>query len=271
MRFLSAILLTVAALSCGGSEPSGLLSNGGTGGNPDPGPVIAPVKGFAKRSVSQSGIAFPYQVFAPQNYVATQKWPIVVALAGTEERGNDNEKQVAVGMGSLVRAQPTFPAVVVFPQIPSDATAAAIFDQAVFQQIADIVRDYNGDPDRVYLTGLSFGGTAGFSLLYNTPGKFAAFLAVSPGMCPRCISNASTLDQANSLVADKLKTLPVWLHWGDQDLSAAVASNRQLVADFKADGATALKYNEYAGQGHVIWDMVYATPAVWTWLFAQRR
>jgi predicted peptidase len=267
MRFLSSILLTVAALSCGGSEPT-IPSNGGT---PEPGPVIAPVKGFAKRSVTQGGIVFPYQVFAPENYVATQKWPIVVALAGTEERGSDNEKQVAVGLGPVVRAQSaTFPAVVVFPQVPSDGTILNVFDQAVIQQIDDIVRDYNGDPGRIYLTGLSFGGTEGFSLLYNTPGKFAGFLAISPGMCPRCI-NATTLDQANSLVADKLKTLPIWMHWGDQDVSAAVVSNRQLVADFKADGATALKYNEYAGQGHAIWDMVYATPAVWTWLFAQRR
>jgi predicted peptidase len=234
--------------------------------------VLAPVKGFAKRSVTNGGVAYPYQVFAPQNYVATQQWPIVVALAGTDERGSDNEKQVAVGLGPVVRAQAaTFPAVVVFPQVPLDPALLGAFEQAVFQQIADVVRDYNGDPARIYLTGLSFGGTEGFSLLYNTPGTFAGFLAVSPGMCPRCISNASTLDQANSLVANKLKSLPVWMHWGDQDVADAVASNRQLVADFKADGAAALKYNEYAGQGHAIWDMVYATPAVWTWLFAQRR
>src|SRR5215218_1201392 len=133
MRFLSSILLTLAALSCGGAEPT-IPSTGVT---PEPGPVIAPVKGFAKRSVTQSGIAFPYQVFAPQNYVATQKWPVIVALAGTEERGNDNEKQVAVGLGPVVRAQSaTFPAVVIFPQIPSssNAAASALFEQAALQE-----------------------------------------------------------------------------------------------------------------------------------------
>jgi predicted peptidase len=234
--------------------------------------LAVPVVGFAKRSVTQGGFVFPYQVFAPQNYVRTQKWPIVVALAGTGERGNDNERQVDVGVGLVVRAQSaTFPAVVIFPQIPSDGSAETVFNQAVVQAIDDVVRDYNGDPDRVYLTGLSFGGTEGFSLLYNTPGRFAAFLTIAPGLCPRCISNGATLDQAERLVAEKLKALPIWIHQGDQDVSSAVAANRQLVADFRAVGSQSLKYTEYPGLGHTIWDMVYTTPAVWDWLFAQRR
>jgi predicted peptidase len=266
MRFFPAILATVAALSCGGSEPTGSTTP------PAPGPVVAPAAGFVKRSTTQGSYVFPYQVFAPQNYTAAQRWPIVVALAGTAERGSDNEKQVDVGVGLVVRAQSaTFPAVVIFPQVPSDVSATAVFEQAVFQAIDDVVRDYNGDPDRIYLTGLSFGGTEGFTLLYNTPGRFAAFLAIAPGLCPRCIDNASSLDQAELLVAQKLKALPIWLHQGDQDVSTAVAANRQLVADFKAAGSTSLKYSEYPGLGHTIWDMVYATPAVWTWLFAQRR
>ena len=267
MRFLSLILAGAVAVSCGGSDST---NPGGTT-TPSPGPVVPPAPGFVKRSATQGGYVFPYQVFAPDNYSATKKWPVVVALAGTAERGTDNEKQVAVGVGALVRAQPTFPAVVIFPQIPSDVTATDVFGQAVFQAINDVVRDYNGDPDRIYLTGLSFGGTEGFTLLYNNPGQFAAFLTIAPGLCPRCISSGATLDQANLLVADKLKTLPIWMHQGDQDVSAAVAANRQLVADFKAAGSTSLKYTEYPGLGHTIWDMVYATPAVWDWLFAQRR
>jgi predicted peptidase len=268
MRLLSGLFLLVGSLhGCGGAEPTTSSPFTGTPAEP----VVTPTLGFVKRSVTVDGVVFPYQVFAPQNFVGTRKWPIVVALAGTEERGNDNEKQVNVGLAPFVRTRAAdFPAVVIFPQIPSDAAASNIFDQAAFRQLDEVIRAYNGDPERIYLTGLSFGGTAGFSLLYHTPGRFAAFLAIAPGLCPRCISNGSTLREAELLVASKLKSVPVWIHMGDQDVATAVAANRELVADFKAAGSTSIRYTEYAGMGHVIWDMVYTTPSVWDWLFAQR-
>jgi len=31
------------------------------------------------------------------------------------------------------------------------------------------------------------------------------------------------------------------------------------------------KYTEYPDADHFIWDQVYSDPAVWEWLFAQKR
>jgi predicted peptidase len=31
------------------------------------------------------------------------------------------------------------------------------------------------------------------------------------------------------------------------------------------------RYTEYPGADHFIWDRVYADPALWDWLFEQRR
>ena len=31
------------------------------------------------------------------------------------------------------------------------------------------------------------------------------------------------------------------------------------------------KYTEFEGADHFIWDRVYANPATWEWLFAQKR
>jgi predicted peptidase len=268
MRIIGPLLLAVAVLNCGGDSASGPPPGGGGG------PVIPPVVGFSKRSEMQSGLAIPFQVWAPQNYTSSKKWPIVVALAGSVERGSDGDKQIGVGMGLLVRAQPNFPAVVVFPQIPSDETGRVAFDAAIYNIISDVLRDYNGDASRVYLTGLSYGGTESLNVLYSNSAPFAAFLAIAPGLCPRCIqggSESSTLDAAQALVAQRLKTFPIWIHQGDQDQNVPVTMTRALVQAFNTAGATSLKYTEYPGLGHTIWDQVYAKPDVWTWLFAQTR
>ena len=46
--------------------------------------------------------------------------------------------------------------------------------------------------------------------------------------------------------------------------------DRAVVAAFQAAGS-AIKYTEYAGLGHNVWDITYADPNVWTWLFAQHQ
>lgn len=263
MRVLGPLLFAVSVLSCGGDGGSTTGTPGGTG--------TPPAAGFSKRSESESGISIPYQVWAPQNFSASRQWPIVVALAGTGERGSDGDKQITVGMGPLVRSQPNFPAVVVFPQIPSDETGRAAFDQAIYKIVSDVIRDYNGDATRVYLTGLSYGGTESFTILYANSAPFAGFVGVSAGICSRCIQSGATLDQAQALVAQKLKTFPIWLFQGDQDTNIPVTMTRSLVDAFRTAGATtSFKYTEYAGAGHSIWDTVYGTQATWDWLFAQR-
>src|SRR5688500_7859248 len=59
-----------------------------------------------------------YRMLYPVNYTADKKYPLVVFLHGSGERGNDNEAQLTHGgklfADSAVRQQ--FPAIVVFPQ-----------------------------------------------------------------------------------------------------------------------------------------------------------
>lgn len=267
MRILGSLLIAVTVLSCGGEggSPSGTQPppGGGTG--------IPPVIGFSKRSESESGISIPYQVWAPQNYAATKQWPIIVALAGSVERGSDGDKPIGVGMGLMVRSNPNFPAVVVFPQIPSDETGRLAFDTGIFKIISDVIRDYNGDPSRVYLTGFSYGGTESFTILYENSAPFAAFIGVAPGVCKGCFPGNLTQDQAQALVAQKLKSFPIWIFQGDQDPNVPVTTTRALVQAFQNAGSTSLKYTEFPGLGHQIWDQVYATQSTWDWLFAQRR
>ena len=59
-----------------------------------------------------------YQVWVPSNYDASKKWPAILFLHGSGERGDDGDRQTVVGLGpALSKLDP--PAIVVFPQCPA--------------------------------------------------------------------------------------------------------------------------------------------------------
>ena len=45
---------------------------------------------FTPHSHTYNGTTLPYRLFVPQNYDTTQVYPLVLALHGAGERGNDN-------------------------------------------------------------------------------------------------------------------------------------------------------------------------------------
>src|SRR5258708_4910314 len=70
------------------------------------------------------GRTLPYRLLKPQDYDAAKKYPLVLLLHGSGERGTDNEAQLKHG-GSLftkpeVRAK--YPAFVLVPQCPPNQT-----------------------------------------------------------------------------------------------------------------------------------------------------
>ena len=229
-----------------------------------------PRDSFLARIYEDASGRYPYQVYVPRDYDPVRRWPVVLALHGTGEIGTDGVRQAQVGVGRAVRQQrAAFPAVVVLPQVPQRLRAQgfapialAILDQAV--------REFNGDPDRLYLTGLSYGGTEGFNIALAAPGRFAAFVEVSGGICRRCVGAGLSSAEADAEVARRLRSLPLWVLHGELDPNIPVTSARALVAAFRRAGAQ-VRYTEYAGAGHEVWDRAYADSMVWGWLFAHRR
>src|SRR5690606_37284268 len=65
----------------------------------------------------------PLRVLYPKGFDQNKRYPLVVFLHGRGESGDDNQKQLTHGaklfLYGAIRAQ--FPAIVVFPQCPSDS------------------------------------------------------------------------------------------------------------------------------------------------------
>ncbi len=233
---------------------------------------------FAKRTVVVGGTSYPYQVFVPPGLVAGPRPPVILFLHGSGERGTDGERQTRVGLGPAVRKRAeTFPALVVFPQAPPDTLWSGPPAQAAIQALDGALEEFRGDPDRVYLTGVSMGGYGTFELALAYPSRFAALVPVCGGLLPpprhpglRVAAIPAGESDPYTYVASRLTALPVWLFHGEDDGSVPVTESRQLAAALEKAGAP-VRYTEYPGVGHGSWDPAYAEPGLWEWLFGERR
>jgi len=145
------------------------------------------------------------------------------------------------------------PAIVVSPQRPEFQT----WDLQVLAHLLDSLQaQYPVDPDRVYLTGVSAGGDLTWDLALLEPEKFAAIVPMS---------GESDVDDAA-----RLRHVPVWGFNGGSDAIVPPRLMQAMVDAVRAAGGQA-HLTIIPGAGHNCWDQAYATDALWTWLFAQKR
>ena len=215
----------------------------------------------------------PYRQLAPATLAAGQKYPLVIFLHGAGERGSDNKKQLIHGMNDFasdeVRAK--YPAFVIAPQCPEgkkwvevDWTlpSHAMPEQpseplaSVFELIDHLQKKQPIDSRRIYITGLSMGGFGVWDAIQRRPELFAAAAPICGGGDP--------------ILAKQIQFVPLWVFHGDADDTVKVNRSREMVAALKGVG-TEVKYTEYKGVGHDSWTRTYKDPALYAWMFAQRK
>jgi predicted peptidase len=228
---------------------------------------------FNGRTFTDGGVTFRYQLFLPRGYDPAKRWPVLVALHGSAEKGSDGVQPLGVGVGKIVQAQSsTFPAVVLLPQVPMEGKILD-WTPEFTRMIDSVVREVHGDPDRVYLTGISMGGILAYDMAMHTPGKYAALVTVSaPVVIQPTPDRASRFpsSQSHPALAKALGRTAVWIFQGAHDEAAPASEARHLVAALH-EAHVPVTYTEYADGNHAVWDRAYETPALWSWLFAQHR
>ena len=212
--------------------------------------------GFINKSLMTEDKRRPYVVYVPRDYDPRKPWPLILFLHGAGERGDDGLRQTEVGIGHAIRLSPKgFPCLVVMPQCPEkvwwDAVASDI-ETALTQTLGE----YNVDPQRIYLTGLSMGGFATWMLGAQKPEVFAALMPICGG--------------GNPEDAPALASTPIWAFHGADDLTVPPEKSREMVDAVREAGGS-VKYTEFPETGHNSWDKAYGDPKAISWLLKQKK
>jgi len=233
--------------------------------------------GFLNRTAAVGGYGYRYQVYLPADYSAGTAWPVILFLHGAGERGSDGLLQTNVGLAPAIRRDPArYPAIVVFPQVPTDSLWAGAPAEAAMLALKQTMTEFHGDPDRVYLTGLSMGGHGTWYLAYRHPKLFAAIVPIC-GWVPEFPQFRGSVpvvppDSGPPLpaLARRLGALPVWIFHGEMDQVVPVSGSQEAFAALRDAGGN-VRFTEHMGLDHNSWDATYGSRQFTDWLFAQRR
>jgi predicted peptidase len=239
----------------------------------EPGTVVAADKRVKGRDYvfPETGEKIPYALFVPSNYDAAKKWPLMVGLHGAgrpydwlmgyhgiidfAERDGfimvtplGYRSRGGFGAPRSTRRRPpsTTP--------PPGRTAAqeralaeeeqnlpanisALSEKDVMSVFEIVRKEFNVDPDRVYLWGHSMGGGGTYHLAAKYPGIWAAVAVAAPGP-------PAELDQL-----ERFKHIPILVLQGDADQTVPPARTRDSVAKMKQLGMECL-YVELKGGDH---------------------
>jgi poly(3-hydroxybutyrate) depolymerase len=207
------------------------------------------------------GTQLPYRLFHPPKYNPGIKYPLVLFWHGAGEVGVDNLGQLRDnGEYSFLTAsnQAKFPCFYLLPQVGGSFNEYQILDWAT-NLLSYLEEQFNIDPDRFYVTGLSMGGFSTWAMIARYPDRVAAAIPMSGGI----VYNNLT-DYLQSL------HVPIWNFHAADDGSVPVAYSDESVASLRGLGAS-INYTRYQTGGHGIWSVAYSTPGLVDWLMAQRR
>ncbi len=222
----------------------------------------------------------PYRLLLPDNYDANKKYPFILFLHGSGERGSDNESQLVHGSKLFLidSIRKKYPAIVVFPQCPTNSfwsnveikmnpdssrsfnfeltrkpSVAMIMLQDLVQQL---MQHFPINQKRMYVGGLSMGGMGTFELVARNPKMFAAAFPICGG--------------GDSATAYKMKKVSWWIFHGAKDNVVLPKYSEQMVHALQQAKAK-VKFTVYPEAGHNSWDNAFTEPNLFKWLFSNKK
>ena len=217
-------------------------------------------------------ISIQYRQLDPVNKKKGVKYPLVVVLHGSNAIGTDNKAQL--GILAKLWAQTTirekYPAYVIAPQFPvrssnyttdsKTGTQVSIPDPCLttaFQLIDSLKKVFPIDPEKIYIMGMSMGGSGTINAIGLRPDLFAAGID---------ISGVAAFNNINLM-----KFTPLWIIHGNADEENPFQSDWILYQKLKALKSEKLRFWEVDGLKHETFYRLYAGEEIPQWLFKQEK
>lgn len=236
---------------------------------------------FLERKIAIKGRTYHYRVWVPPHYSKLRRWPVILFLHGSGERGDDNLRQLTSGLPAvLTRDEKRYPAIVVLPQCELNREWYGQMEMVALAALDASIREFHGDRNRVILTGISMGGSGAWYFARH-PERWAAVVPVC-GEVVRALDDPWPLDPPADIsdllhamnpfeaLARTIGKVPVWAFHGADDFVIPADQSRMMVDALRNAGGN-VRYTEYPDVGHDAWDRAYDDPELVTWMLAQKR
>ena len=210
-----------------------------------------------KKICNDDAQIFPYIARLPLNM--KDNLPIIIQLHGAGERGMGTDKDIdrveVHGFSHVFTDEAQIECILIQPQCrPDSFWVAHIQELRLF--IEEIIRTYNADENRVYLTGLSMGGYGTWYTALAFPEMFAAIAPVCGGGMP--------------WMADRL-TMPIWAFHGTDDDAVLPSNSIDMINALRRCGrGDDVRFTLKEHVGHNVWEYAYRQELL-DWLLARKK
>lgn len=236
-------------------------------------PAFAQSRFSVNQYVNAKGDTLLYRQLYP-DYDTLRKYPLVIFLHGSGERGNDNEAQLKWGVMNFATDQAMImhPAIVIAPQCPANMqwanftrgqgtqlvlnTTPSKPMELLMELIRQSIKNLPVDTNRIYITGLSMGGFGTYDAIERFPHLFAAAVPVCGG---GDVSKAAVISH-----------VPIWIFLGSEDAAVNPLYSLEMLQALTKAGAHP-GFTQYPEVGHFSWLGAYSDPLMMEWLFRQHK
>jgi predicted esterase len=215
---------------------------------------------------------------------ANVKYPMIVMLHGAGESGRewtnhftytpadpeyDNNGNNLLWGGAEHRDAVTngsFPGIVIFPQVHYNGAWTANWDNGALNSngrmavliIEHMINNWDVDPNRIAIHGLSNGAKGAWELAAKRPDLFAAVLPMSG------------VGTDMNAMTDILVTTPLWQFQGGIDTNPSPGNTNNWMAALETKGGDP-RYTVYPSLGHGVWNTAYREPDFFSWILSKNK
>jgi predicted peptidase len=132
-------------------------------------------------------------------------------------------------------------------------------EEDLLAMLDTVLRDYRTDPDRVYLTGLSYGGHGTWHMGMTYPERWAAIAPICGDANPQSVGKMAA------------RQLPVWIFQGGRDIRIKPQWIYDVANALEAAGHQSVRLTVHEDLGHDCWTRVYAGQDLYDWFLEHKR
>lgn len=217
---------------------------------------LAAIRGYQDYFIED----FRCGVFIPPSYDPGHAYPLIIRLHGYSDTTSWNLIYYNEPIVSLD------PAIVLTPKCPVTEPAGwgNSWNESIspmlaktYEMIDLIMSTFNTDDSRIYIFGTSMGGYGTYAAIRHTPDLFAAAYSAAGG---------GSTNYANLVAA-----IPFWIFHGEIDNTVPVRYSREMYEAVIQLGGEQIRYTEYEGVAHNVWDYTGQEQTISIWLMAQKK